>query len=140
MGAAFHQGDDPDLRECAPLATAGAAVAELGGVVGGVGHIDDGAVDRHDPQGPEERPTVALVATGTQTASKSLPITSWPSRVLACEIADGIGTIHSPDRIRKPRSPLVSFRTTSSYPSQVNRHNANTRYTTTRAGSSRTRV
>jgi hypothetical protein len=41
-------------------------------------------------------------------------MTPLPSRVLACEIADGVGTFQSSDQIRRPRNPFVNFRTTSS--------------------------
>jgi hypothetical protein len=57
---------------------------------------------------------VDLVATGAQTAWNNAASGALPNRVLACEIADAVGTFQSSCQIRRPRRPFVSFRTTSS--------------------------
>jgi len=88
----------------------------------------------------QNAPGVEGFAIGTHTWRNNSAIGSLPSRARALETADGTGTFHSSRQIRRPRNPLVSFLTTSSYPSVVNRHNASTKYTTTRAGNSRERA
>jgi hypothetical protein len=57
---------------------------------------------------------VAECATGTHTRLNNSAMTPLPSRVLACEIAYGVGTFQSSRQNRRPRGPFVNFRTTSS--------------------------